>query len=41
LWSELEVLEEEEEECSMFVPEDLSLKVDVSCAHYPVENKMA
>jgi hypothetical protein len=38
LWSELEV--PEEEGCSMFVPEELSVKVDVSSVHYPVENKI-
>jgi hypothetical protein len=39
LWSELEVLEGEG--CSVFVPEELSVKVEVSSAHYRVENKIA
>jgi hypothetical protein len=38
LWSELEVLEEEG--CSMFVPEEL-VEVEVSSAHYLIENKTA
>jgi hypothetical protein len=39
LWSALEVLEEEG--CSMFVPEELLVKVEVSCSHYLVESKIA
>jgi hypothetical protein len=34
LWSELEVLEEEG--CSMFVSEELPVKVEVSSVHYLV-----
>jgi hypothetical protein len=39
LWSELEVLEEEG--CSMFVPEELLVEVEVPSVHSLVENKIA
>jgi hypothetical protein len=39
LWSEFKVLEEEG--CSMFVPEELLVIVEVSSAPYLVENKIA
>jgi hypothetical protein len=39
LWSEMKVLEEEE--CSYVALEELLVKVEVSCAHYRVENKIA